>query len=258
MPHPSVLGRPPLFSSTSLLALSLFTALSAFLVYRYLSPPSHPRRRRPLPPLPLRPTSLRHTYYLLRHGQSTANVSSIISSSPSLASRTHGLTPLGHTQAQTAGSTLASLLPTHSRLSLYSSPFLRARETAEEVRQRLRMRGEVRVSEELRERWFGEWDGGPIEGYESVWARDVDDEGQEERGVESVHEVMRRVVQWVMEREAEDDGEGGERAIVLVSHGDTLQIAQTWFQGRNGREHRSLPHLHNAEVRRMTFVTTPQ
>ena len=252
-------GRPPLFTATTLIALSLFTAFSSFLLFRYFSPssPSTATRRRPLPPLPRRPPSLRHAYFLIRHAQSTANVASVISSSPSIATQQHGLTSLGRTQAQQAGSTLASLLPPLARVALYSSPYLRAVETAEEVRQRLRLRGRVQLCDELRERWFGVWDGGSTDGYPAVWARDAEDEGHEDRGVESVQAVMARVAEWVLAREAEDDGEAGERSIVLVSHGDTLQIAQAWFMGRSGREHRSVPHLHNAEVRRMVFAPTP-
>ena len=271
MPPPPLIpaARAPLFTTTALLALSLFAALSSLLLFRYLSPsPSQPSptprrapRRTPLtPPLPPRPSSLRHTYYLIRHAESTANLARTISSHPPTACTSHGLTPLGLIQAKDAGSHLASLLPPHARLSLYSSPFLRATQTAEAVRQRVRLRGEVRVSEALRERWFGEWDGKANDAYERVWERDREDEGHEEWGVESVQAVLARVVQWVMEREEEEVDEvgSGERSIALVSHGDTLQIAQTWFNGRSGREHRQLPHLYNAEVRRMTFIGTPQ
>lgn len=37
--------------------------------------------------------------------------------------------------------------------------------------------------------------------------------------------------------------------VILVAHGDVLQILQTAFEGVDPREHRSLPHLPNAELR---------
>ena len=40
--------------------------------------------------------------------------------------------------------------------------------------------------------------------------------------------------------------------VVLVAHGDVLQITQAWTAGRPPpAEHRSLPHLGNAELRRL-------
>ncbi len=44
-----------------------------------------------------------------------------------------------------------------------------------------------------------------------------------------------------------------EHVIVLVSHGDTLQILQTVFVGLSPGQHRSLPHLANCEVRELVI-----
>lgn len=83
---------------------------------------------------------LNNFYYLLRHGQSTANVEGIISSARSLAGSTkHGLTVLGETQGRDAASPLVDLIAedvvsndgeTSKQVFFYSSPFARAKETA--------------------------------------------------------------------------------------------------------------------------------
>ena len=91
------------------------------------------------PPLP----PLKNYYYLLRHGQSTANVEGIISSARSLARSTkHGLTLLGIEQGKNAAASLIDLIAedlsndnvnipkSTKQVYFYSSPFARAKETA--------------------------------------------------------------------------------------------------------------------------------
>ena len=88
------------------------------------------------PPLP----PLNNYFYLLRHGQSTANVEGIISSARSLAGSTkHGLTLLGIEQGKNAAAPLIDLieddvkngeLGSTKKVYFYSSPFARAKETA--------------------------------------------------------------------------------------------------------------------------------
>ena len=89
------------------------------------------------PPIP----SLRNTYYLLRHGQSWGNVEAVISSARSLAtSEKHGLTPLGYEQGRESAKNLIEMIASdnqegdnekNKRVFFYSSPFARARQTAQ-------------------------------------------------------------------------------------------------------------------------------
>ena len=83
----------------------------------------------PLPPL-------RNRYFAVRHGQSTANLESIISSDPLVGTVTHGLTPLGREQARASAAQLTELLGNGvvpGDLVVVSSDFTRARETAEQA-----------------------------------------------------------------------------------------------------------------------------
>jgi hypothetical protein len=90
--------------------------------------------------MPPRLPPLNNYYYLLRHGQSTANVEGIISSARSLAGSTkHGLTLLGEQQGIDSAGPLIDLieedlengeLGSTKNVIFYSSPFARAKETA--------------------------------------------------------------------------------------------------------------------------------
>jgi broad specificity phosphatase PhoE len=47
------------------------------------------------------------------------------------------------------------------------------------------------------------------------------------------------------------------QVILLVSHGDTLQIMQAGFARMDAGEHRRLAHLATAEVRRLDLAIAP-
>lgn len=142
-------------------------------------------------PAPLPP--LNNYYYLLRHGQSTANVEGIISSARSLAGSTkHGLTLLGEQQGIDSAGPLIDLiqddvkngeLESTKKVYFYSSPFARAKETAYaclkgieegEVKDKVNTMGldvgkDVAIEDRLMERYFGRLDGKELATYAYVW-----------------------------------------------------------------------------------------
>ena len=98
----------------------------------------------------------------------------------------------------------------------------------------------------LRERAFGELDGTPdapdlpgsLGGYHAVWAADVRLGLHAEFGTESVYAVLRRVTALIAHLEAEAAESGAVKdslAVVLVGHGDVLQILQAGFEVRPTR-----------------------
>ncbi|AXK46127.1 histidine phosphatase family protein [Brachybacterium saurashtrense] len=182
---------------------------------------------------------------VLRHGESTANVQGLIVSLPGPRALTEvGLTARGRAQAQQAAREgLARGLGPQT--VVLTSDFARARETAEEFARGLGAAAPT-VDVRLRERGFGAHDGGPADAYETVWAADRARElpGDE---VESVDEVARRV--FAVLRTADERAAGA--AVVLVAHGDVLQIALALGAGRDPHEHREVPHLGNAELREL-------
>jgi glucosyl-3-phosphoglycerate phosphatase len=189
---------------------------------------------------------LANRFSIMRHGQSKANARGIIVSRIENDRRDDfGLTDLGRQQVLAAARRRG--LPAGTVIC--SSDFSRARQTAEIVRACLGA-AEVVIAEALRERCFGDWEGTPTANYARVWAAD---EASASRGfdnhVEPATAVLDRATAFVVELERRYSG----RDILLVSHGDTLQILQAGFLRIDPSRHRSLPDLATAEIRRLRF-----
>lgn len=215
-------------------------------------------------------SKLRHSYCVVRHGQSLANVAKIISSDPSISIHQHGLSELGKEQAMNAGLTLQALLQKNNRRALlYSSDFKRARETAECILATLQngssssssssngkplsllYNNDLILESRLRERYFGRLNGGSDCRYEDVWELDLVNASHTEFDAESVHSVLSRTTNLI--NELEDSYSDENLCMILVAHGDVLQILQAAFQHMDGRHHRSLPHLETAVPRMLSF-----
>lgn len=185
-------------------------------------------------------------YAIMRHGQSRANVRGIIVSDPASGLRAeYGLSPLGREQVLVSAK--ESDLP--SSTLIFSSDFSRAAQTARIVRESLGA-GRVTLAKELRERYFGAWEGTTSANYAQVWAADADDPDHSLNDVEPASAVLDRAAGFVARLDAEFE----DRDILLVSHGDTLQILQAGFQGLSPAAHRSVPHLETAEIRRISWL----
>lgn len=207
---------------------------------------------------------LHHHYSALRHGESLANVAGVISSDPRVACLQHGLSDKGKRQASLAAETIASEAKwlAVDGVAIVSSDLRRAWQTALIVRNRLKAAG-VRVWPEegvledkaLRERSFGELNGEPDSRYNDVWVEDARSCTHNEYGVESVESVRERARGVVDRLEASDvlRRDGGKWLVVLVAHGDVLQILQTAFAGVDPTQHRSLDHLQTATMRRLAL-----
>ena len=213
-------------------------------------------------------SSLAHSYYVLRHGQSLANVAGIISSDPRTACAAHGLSTQGRRQAEQAAAAVAAAAANEGvdGVAIVTSDLRRAWMTASLVRTHLMAAG-VRVwpavgglheATELRERSFGELDGQSDSRYPDVWVEDANSASHEVYGVESVLSVRERALSVIKRTESLLPRDGGRYMVVLVAHGDVLQILQSAFfeGGIDPREHRSLPHLETATLRLMASAGT--
>ena len=205
---------------------------------------------------------LANRFHAMRHGQSKANEAGIIVSSIGRDRRgDYGLSELGRRQARAAAD--ACGLPADTLI--FSSDFARAWQTAEIAAARLGA-ADATVAEELRERCFGALEGGPVARYATVWRVDeasdeagvgqVEDEAGAGRveGVETAAAVLDRATALVARLERRYAG----RDILLVSHGDTLQILQAGFLGLDPARHRRLPPLATAEIRALRLADEPR
>lgn len=185
----------------------------------------------------------------MRHGESLANVAKIIISSPENGVKAdYALSDTGRDQAK-AAAVKSELGPD---TLIFSSDFSRAHETAQIVADVIGAAA-PQILTALRERNFGDLEHGPNSHYDAVWVYDSDNAAHTEFNVESVHAVSNRATTAILKLEKLYQG----RTILLVSHGDTLQILQTAFERVDPHRHRSLRHLQTAEIRRLTLHQYP-
>ncbi len=228
---------------------------------------------------------LSHQYYALRHGQSKANISKIISSDPIISTIEHGLTEVGKQQVFSSASIFCKdYRSEHSNsnielpVAIYSSDFTRARETAEIFAKVLKEHNiplfnanndednlGVKYDIRLRERYFGQFNGQSDANYQNVWDVDCNNPNHTEFAVESVNSVVDRTSDLIVDIEKmimfHDDHDSINDSIndshsckvILVAHGDVLQILQTAFLKVDGSVHRSLEHLETATVRELVL-----
>ncbi|MDD1779777.1 histidine phosphatase family protein [Enterovibrio sp. ZSDZ35] len=185
-------------------------------------------------------TELKNTYMIMRHGQSEANVADIVVSDPNIGCDNYGLTPLGKEQArETAFASRDKQIDV-----IYCSDFKRTRETADIVAHVLSLAPPI-TDIRLRERYFGAYEGLSSSSYSEVWEKDALDSTQEERGVESTMNVRARALAAIADLERLYT----DKVILLVSHGDTLQILSSAFHNIESGSHRSLPHHETGEIK---------
>jgi len=222
----------------------------------------------------LKQPNLTHSYFALRHGQSLANVAKIISSDPAISTVEHGLSDVGKDQARIAGDAFANEYiksqstnnkKKYKGVAIFSSDFIRARETASifcESLQRANIpvySDDIIVEKRLRERYFGELNGGSDTRYQEVWDIDINNPDHDEFAVESANSVLERTTKLITELDAQLSNEGSDDGTclmcVLVAHGDVLQIMQTGFlKHDDASRHRSLDHLETATLRELSLA----
>ncbi|KAJ6793278.1 Uncharacterized protein M6B38_111920 [Iris pallida] len=174
---------------------------------------------------------LRNTYWVLRHGKSVPNERGLIVSS--LENGTlpeYGLASEGVEQARSAGELFSKELKDGNILlenvRICYSPFSRTTQTAEVVANVLGIpfqSSQCKVMVELRERFFGpSFELLSHDKYPEIWALDAKDPFMPPEGGESVSHVVSRLSKALENIETECQG----CAILVVSHGDPLQILQ--------------------------------
>jgi probable phosphoglycerate mutase len=186
------------------------------------------------------PSLVKNRYYLMRHGESLANVADLIVSLPENGLEGYGLTQLGRQQARE--SALQSGLPASTLV--IASDFLRTRHTADEACAALHAQP-ARLHPGLRERAFGQLEKSQGGDYHRVWAEDCRDPQHTLFGAESAATLAARLGAVLHELESEHEN----RDILLVSHGDPLRFLQLWAAGRPLQEHLELRLFGPAEIR---------
>lgn len=187
---------------------------------------------------------LNNEYYVLRHGKSEANEKGIITSDPSEGKSSYDLVKEGKNQVRDKVKNFLKQNHLSDKTIIISSEFKRALETANIAKEILGS-SHIIISPKLNERYFGKFDKTHNSNYEIVWNEDKTNPDHKTNDVESVNEVFSRTTSLIEDLEKKYSGQ----KIILVSHGDALQILQTFFERKNPAEHRYLNHLETAELR---------
>ncbi|KAL5562362.1 hypothetical protein UlMin_032109 [Ulmus minor] len=176
---------------------------------------------------------LRNRYWVLRHGKSIPNEKGLIVSSMENGTRPeYELASEGVNQARLAGELFQKELKENNigveNVRICYSPFSRTTHTARVVASVLNIPFEgpqCKVVEDLRERYFGpNFELKSHDKYPEIWDLDEKDAFRRaEEGGECVDDVVSRLANAMKTMEEQFQG----CAILVVSHGDPLQILQT-------------------------------
>ncbi len=191
---------------------------------------------------------LNNRYFIIRHGESKANVAHILLSHPKDGTIGFGLSPKGKKQVKISVSKNKKEKLLDSDTIIYSSDFLRAKETAEIARKILGVK-KINFHKKLRERYFGKFDKTSLDNIKIAWADDEKNPNHKHNGVESPNKVLKRTLAVIAQLDKKYKG----KKILLVSHGDVLQILHTHASGKSVSHHRLIPHLETAEIRELAF-----
>ena len=178
----------------------------------------------------------------MRHAQSKANQMHIIVSNPEAGVHDYGLTQEGNNQVLKA---IAHCNELKSVEYIYTSDFLRAYETAMIIARHMNIIN-VKLDIRLRERYFGQFEGTDSENYQRIWdmdCRNVNDPVCYD--VEPIHTVAKRMISFLIDCKNHHTND----TILVVSHGDPLQILYALSIGLPVNNFRSASHFNNAELR---------
>lgn len=203
-------------------------------------------------------SSWRNKYWILRHGKSIPNERGLIVSSLENGTLSdYQLADEGVIQAQLAAEKFRKELkdaniPLESVRICYS-PFARTVHTAKVVASVLNLPFEgsqCKVFEDLRERYFGpSYELASHDRYPEIWALDAKDPFEQPEGGESAADVVSRLVKAMEEMETLFEG----CAILIVSHGDPLQMLQTILNAAKEQKESSFSNT----VSRLEAVKVP-
>ena len=82
-----------------------------------------------------------------------------------------------------------------------------------------------------------------------AWEHDKKNPSHKHQGVESPNKVLKRTLALINQLETKHKN----KKVLLVSHGDVLQILHTHFSNKPVSQHRQIPHLETAEVREIAI-----
>ena len=183
-----------------------------------------------------------NTFFLLRHGQATSNVSGLIASADEeTRNNPSRLTELGIKQAKIAAEKLLG----ESIDFIYSSPFKRTMETASIVAERLGL--DIKTDKRLSEVNVGVFSGLTVEEYGDYF------DGKNRlttapNSGESLMDIRARVKDFLDYLNSQHKNKN----ILIVGHGDVLWMMMSILSGVEGDEILKTPYIENGEIKKFS------
>ncbi|EYU38025.1 hypothetical protein ABFS82_02G001600 [Erythranthe guttata] len=202
---------------------------------------------------------LKNRYWILRHGKSIPNQCGlIVSSLENGILEEYQLASDGVHQARLAGQSFLKDLKENEidikNVRICYSPFSRTTHTAKVVASVLDIPFEgpqCKAIEDIRERFFGpSFELKSHDKYHEIWSLDEKDPFMQPSGGESVADVVTRLTRALTVMESEFEG----CTLLVVSHGDPLQILQTVL---NAAKEQGQQTDENGLISRMEAVKVP-
>jgi len=194
-----------------------------------------------------------NTYFVMRHGEAESNTSGIVSSRNG---NGHHLTDNGRKQI------LASIkdLKKKNIGMIFSSPFLRTKETAEIVANELRIESKNLIFDErIKEIDTGVFDGKPVDDYRAFFSETLEKLTKTPEGGENLMDVKQRVMEFL----SDIDKKYSDKNILIISHEYPIWALVSGVNGMNDKETTQIKDeagddfALNAEVKELNFLQFP-
>ncbi len=196
-------------------------------------------------------TDNKNKYLVVRHGEAESNVKKILSSNPKTVNH---LTEKGRDQALGACKNLSK----QKVDVIYCSPFMRTRETAEIIAEKIGYpKDKIIYDERLHEIYAGEFDGKPDAEYQAFFSDRSEKFTKTPKGGENYVMVKNRISEFLYEVDSKNSGKN----ILIVGHNTPIWLLFSGAAGLNKEQTLKIRvkenFIENSEVKEMSFAPIP-
>ncbi len=189
-------------------------------------------------------------YFIMRHGESSNNLTETNSTVLAGAQKEHHLTEKGKADVRASAESIKGAGVTR----IVSSPFTRTKETADIAAEVFGLSGDkVSTDERLREIEVGVFEGKSYKEFRNYYASIGERFTKEMEGGETYADVRRRMGSLLYELESTYTDE----TIVIVSHGDPLWLMRLVADGLPASRLEEFPYFERGRVGELPFVPVP-
>ena len=181
----------------------------------------------------------KNNFFLLRHGESAHNLIGLIAAGPEKGKLISRLTPRGEQQVEIAAKNLVKSLGGKKLDCIFTSPYLRAKQTAKIVAKATGAK--ILIDKRFSELNCGIFNWRPVEEYRNFTGHGLERFTKASPGGENLNEVKKRMLEAVLEINSCYQNKN----ILIVSHGDPLFVLEGALKG-----------LSNEEILKLDYIET--